>query len=153
MRDQVNIISCNSTFGARCYTEEQEMNKCTNTFRKPGRGKPRNAPPTRKQMICASQCDHMVWRGLPTHRRGSVRLQCTVQLSAITSCLPALNGLVKSAQLSPGMALKLNQVERRQFPIPCNQHQHELWWGTHNLKPQNIGSKYSRALDTIAFES
>lgn len=68
---------------------------------------------THTQMICASQCDHMVWRGLPTHRRGSVRLQCTVQLSAITSCLPALNGHAKPARLSPVTALKLNQAERR----------------------------------------
>lgn len=113
MRGQVNIISRNSTFRARYYTKEKEMNKCTNTFRNTGRGKPRNVPPTRKQMICASQCDHMVWRGLPTHRGGSVRLQCTVQLSAITSRLPALNRHVKSARLNPGRALKLNQAERR----------------------------------------
>lgn len=57
--------------------------------------------------------DHMVWRGLATHHRGSVRLQPTVQLSAITSCLPALNSNVKSAQLSPIVALKLNQAEGR----------------------------------------
>lgn len=115
-RGQVNVISCNSMFRARHYTQRQRRNKCTNTFRNPLRGKPRNAPlstHTHTHTICASQCDHMVWRGLPTHRRGSVRLQCTVQLSAITSCLPALNGHAKAARLSPVTALKLNQVERR----------------------------------------
>lgn len=104
-------------FRARYYMQRQRRRKkCANTFR----GKPWNATPTpppdthtHTQMICASQCDHMVWRGLPTHRTGSVRLQCTVQLSAITSCLPALNGNAKPARLSPAAALKLNQAERR----------------------------------------
>lgn len=138
MRSQVNAISCNSMYRGRHYAQENKTNKWTNTFRTPWRENLRNAPThTLTQMICASQCDHMVWRGLPTHRRGSVRLQCTVQLSAITSCLPALNGNTKPALLSPVTALKLNQAERRQFPIPCNQHWLEIWWAARNLKQQS----------------
>lgn len=59
----------------------------------------------------SSQCDHMVWWGLPTppHRKCPFTAYSSVVRHHILS--PSSN--VKPARLSPVVALKLNQAERR----------------------------------------
>lgn len=59
-------------------------------------------------MIRVTQRDRTIWLGLPPDHRGSVRLQCTVQMSAITSCPPALSADAKNraAQPSRGFEVK-----------------------------------------------
>lgn len=83
----------------------------------------------------------MVWRGLPTYHRGSVHLQAAVHLSAIASCPPSSEWQCKacSAQPSCGFEVKSSRKET-QLTIPCNQHQHEIWWGARNLQRQRAGS-------------